>query len=114
MSMLKKKKNNFFYNLLSIVFFESKFLKLIFEFPRIFVLRLISIYRKYLSPLLPPTCRFYPSCSKYAEASFKKHGFWRGFYYTFLRVLKCNPLNPGGFDPVIRDDHNNYNKFKKH
>ena len=100
MSMLKKKKNNFFYNLWSIVFFESKFLKLIFEFPRIFVLRLISIYRKYLSPLLPPTCRFYPSCADYAVLALKKYNFFKAFFLIFKRLLKCNPFFRGGFDEV--------------
>ncbi|TLN26967.1 membrane protein insertion efficiency factor YidD [bacterium] len=61
---------------------------------------LIALYQKLLSPLLPPACRFYPSCSEYAREAFEKHGFFRGGALAARRILRCNPLHPGGFDPV--------------
>ncbi|TAL17379.1 membrane protein insertion efficiency factor YidD [bacterium] len=60
----------------------------------------IDLYRKLLSPLLPPSCRFYPSCSAYAREAFEIHGFFRGAGLTFMRVCRCHPFHPGGFDPV--------------
>jgi len=64
------------------------------------LLILIRAYRKLISPLLPDTCRFHPSCSAYAEEAVRRHGFFRGFYLSTRRVLRCHPLNPGGHDPV--------------
>jgi uncharacterized protein len=61
---------------------------------------LITVYRKVLSPLKPPTCRFYPTCSAYAFEAIEKHGLLKGGGLAIKRVLRCNPLNPGGFDPV--------------
>jgi len=61
---------------------------------------IISAYQKMVSPLFPPTCRFYPSCSQYAKESLLKHGFCKGLYYTLRRILKCHPFHPGGYDPV--------------
>ena len=63
----------------------------------IFVLRL---YRFCLSPYIPTTCRFYPTCSCYMIEAIQKKGFWRGISLGLMRILKCNPLHPGGFDPV--------------
>ena len=62
--------------------------------------RLIHIYRLILSPLIGNQCRFYPSCSHYAEESLLIHGFWRGTYLSAIRLLKCHPLHPGGEDLV--------------
>lgn len=64
------------------------------------LIAIIGIYQKYLSPLMGPTCRFYPSCSQYAKESLEKHGLVRGFCYTGIRLLKCHPFHPGGYDPV--------------
>ncbi len=61
---------------------------------------LIGIYRKYISPLKPPCCRFTPSCSEYAIEAFKKRGFFVGFGLTVWRILRCNPFSKGGPDPV--------------
>ena len=66
---------------------------------QIFIL-LIRCYRKVVSPLLLPACRFYPSCSCYAEAAIQKYGVLRGLYYGVARLLRCHPWHPGGFDPV--------------
>jgi putative membrane protein insertion efficiency factor len=64
------------------------------------LLILIRAYRKILSPILPDSCRFYPSCSAYAEEAVLRHGFIRGSWLSTKRVLRCHPLNPGGHDPV--------------
>ena len=61
---------------------------------------LISLYRKYISPLKPPCCRFTPSCSAYAIEAFRKRGFFVGFGLTVWRILRCNPFSKGGCDPV--------------
>ena len=61
---------------------------------------LISLYRKYVSPLKPPCCRFTPTCSAYALEAFKKRGFFVGFILTVGRILRCNPFFKGGYDPV--------------
>lgn len=61
---------------------------------------LIGIYRKYISPLKPPCCRFTPSCSAYAIEAFEKRGFFVGFILTVWRILRCNPFSKGGYDPV--------------
>ena len=64
------------------------------------LLFLLTIYRKIISPLKPPTCRFYPTCSAYAFEAIEKHGALKGSGLAVLRILRCNPMNPGGFDPV--------------
>ena len=61
---------------------------------------LIGLYRKYISPLKPPCCRFTPTCSEYALEAFRKRGFFAGFILTVWRILRCNPFSKGGFDPV--------------
>jgi len=65
------------------------------------VLILIRLYQKLVSPALPSnTCRFYPSCSHYGYQAIYKFGAWRGSVMAIWRVLRCNPWNPGGYDPV--------------
>ena len=61
---------------------------------------LIGLYRKYISPLKPPCCRFRPTCSAYAIEAFKKRGFFVGLILTVWRILRCNPFSKGGYDPV--------------
>jgi putative membrane protein insertion efficiency factor len=61
---------------------------------------LVKFYRKYISPLKPPCCRFEPTCSQYALEAFEEWGFLRGFYLTLMRILRCHPFCRGGFDPV--------------
>lgn len=61
---------------------------------------LIVFYRKWISPLKPPSCRFYPTCSAYGLEAIDKHGVMRGGWLTVKRVVKCAPWHPGGFDPV--------------
>ncbi len=63
-------------------------------------LLLIRLYQKVLSPLLPPSCRFYPSCSQYGYEAFEKYGIFKGGWLTARRILRCNPWTKGGFDPI--------------
>ena len=64
------------------------------------VIFLLRAYKRVISPLLPPACRFYPTCSEYAMDAVAKHGVLRGGILAAKRLIKCNPLHPGGFDPV--------------
>ena len=59
---------------------------------------IIKIYRKYISPMTPPSCRFHPTCSSYGLEAFEKHGFIKGFLMTTIRISKCHPFHPGGFE----------------
>ena len=61
---------------------------------------LLRGYQRYISPGLPPTCRFYPTCSAYAIEALQVHGLVRGSWLTFRRLLRCHPWHPGGIDPV--------------
>lgn len=61
---------------------------------------LIRFYRKRISPLKPPCCRFTPSCSSYALEAFEKRGCMAGFVLMIWRILRCSPLSPAGYDPV--------------
>jgi uncharacterized protein len=61
---------------------------------------LIRVYRYCISPMLGPNCRFYPSCSCYAEEAIEHHGVLRGSYLAARRILRCHPWHPGGYDPV--------------
>ncbi len=69
--------------------------------PRFILLGMIRGYQLLISPALPPdTCRFYPTCSHYGYQAIYKHGAIKGTALAVWRLLRCNPLNPGGFDPV--------------
>ena len=61
---------------------------------------LIKFYRLYISPLLGPSCRFYPTCSNYALEAFRTHNFFYALWLTVWRVIRCNPFSIGGYDPV--------------
>ncbi len=65
-----------------------------------FLIGAIKFYRKYISPLKPPTCRFTPTCSEYAMIAIDKYGVKKGGWLAIKRVLRCNPFFPGGNDPV--------------
>jgi len=60
----------------------------------------IRLYQRALSPLLPPSCRFTPTCSQYTYEAVAKYGALRGLWLGLRRFLRCHPLNPGGYDPV--------------
>jgi putative membrane protein insertion efficiency factor len=61
---------------------------------------LLQGYKLLISPLLPPACRFYPTCSVYAVEAIEKFGALRGSYLAIKRLLRCHPWHPGGYDPV--------------
>lgn len=60
----------------------------------------IKLYQKLISPLKPKTCRFYPTCSEYSIQAIQKYGFLKGSLKSIRRILRCNPFNPGGYDPL--------------
>ncbi len=60
----------------------------------------IRFYQKVISPLKPPSCRFYPTCSNYGIEAIEKHGGIKGGYLTINRILRCQPFCKGGYDPV--------------
>ncbi len=60
----------------------------------------VRFYRRFVSPLLPPTCRFEPTCSTYGLQALRTHGALHGFWLTVARVARCHPFHPGGYDPV--------------
>ena len=64
------------------------------------LLGLIRIYQMRLSKVLPPSCRFYPSCSHYGYEAIERYGAIRGGWLAVKRIARCHPLNPGGYDPV--------------
>jgi putative membrane protein insertion efficiency factor len=61
---------------------------------------LIRGYQMVVSPLLPPSCRYFPSCSVYAIEAITRHGVARGSWLSLRRIARCNPFKPGGYDPV--------------
>lgn len=75
------------------------------------IIFLIRIYQKTISPLLPSSCRFYPSCSNYSIEALQKHGFIYGLYLSVYRILRCNPLCKCGYDPVP-DSGTSFHFFK--
>ncbi|MEW6446921.1 MAG: membrane protein insertion efficiency factor YidD [Bacillota bacterium] len=64
------------------------------------VLKAIRLYQAIISPCLPPRCRFYPTCSRYALEAIERYGVIRGGLMAVRRVLRCHPFNSGGYDPV--------------
>ena len=76
--------------------------------------KLIRFYQRFLSPLKPPSCRFYPSCSAYALEAIQRFGPLKGMYLAIGRLLRCNPFNNGGVDhvPATWEDRKNRKKQK--
>ncbi len=60
----------------------------------------IRLYQRYISPALPPSCRYHPTCSQYTYEAVEKYGLVRGGWMGFLRLLRCHPFAHGGYDPV--------------
>ncbi|MCX8031698.1 MAG: membrane protein insertion efficiency factor YidD [Thermodesulfovibrionales bacterium] len=67
---------------------------------RRFLIFLIYLYRYLISPVLTPSCRFYPSCSEYAIEAIREYGSLKGLSFSLRRLLRCHPFNPGGYDPL--------------
>ncbi len=67
---------------------------------KILFIGLIRFYQLFISPLFPPTCRFYPTCSQYAIEAIQKKGALRGGWLAVKRIAKCHPFHSGGYDPV--------------
>ncbi|MDR1793373.1 MAG: membrane protein insertion efficiency factor YidD [Bacteroidales bacterium] len=70
-----------------------------FIFSKLFLL-LIVVYQRFISPLLPSSCRFVPTCSQYAKEAVKKYGAFKGGYLALKRILSCHPWGKSGYDPV--------------
>ncbi|MCK9280610.1 MAG: membrane protein insertion efficiency factor YidD [Melioribacteraceae bacterium] len=66
---------------------------------KIFIL-IIRLYQKFISPMFPPSCRFHPTCSEYAAQAISKYGVFIGGAKATWRILRCNPFNKGGLDPL--------------
>ena len=64
------------------------------------LLLLVYLYREYICPMTPPSCRFVPTCSEYAIEAIKKHGPFKGLYLAVRRILRCHPWGGSGYDPV--------------
>ena len=73
----------------------------LWNLPRFPMLGIIRLYQVLVSPVMAPnTCRFYPSCSHYGFQAIYKYGIFKGSFMAVWRLLRCNPFNPGGYDPV--------------
>ena len=68
--------------------------------PKRIMLGMIRFYRRFISPMFPPCCRFTPTCSAYALEAIQKYGALKRGYLAVRRILRCNPFHPGGYDPV--------------
>jgi putative membrane protein insertion efficiency factor len=68
---------------------------------RVVALGPLIFYKRFISPLMPPACRFYPTCSEYAMEVIRIHGLGKGLWLSFRRVLRCNPFCAGGYDPPV-------------
>lgn len=77
-----------------------KFVEILFYPIKLLAMGFIYFYKAVISPMLPHTCRFKPSCSSYALSAIKQFGFFRGVWLAFKRIMRCNPKSKGGIDPV--------------
>jgi len=75
------------------------------EIAKLVVLLLLRGYKWAISPLLPPACRYVPTCSEYAMEAVERYGVLRGSWMAVSRVLRCHPFVHGGYDPVVRHNH---------
>lgn len=76
------------------------------------IIGLIRFYQKYLSPLKSTKCPYYPCCSQYGLEAVKEHGAFKGSVMAFYRILRCNPLSKGGYDPVPKIRHRSFYEDK--
>ena len=79
---------------------NSSALMLLTRLPSLLLVALIQFYRRFVSPFTPPSCRFTPTCSRYAVDALRRYGVLRGGWLATWRVLRCNPFHPGGYDPL--------------
>lgn len=79
---------------------QGKLARGVKKIPTYIAVGIISFYKAAISPLLPSSCRFIPSCSEYGLLAFKRFGFRKGFVLTAKRILRCRPGGPHGYDPV--------------
>ncbi|WP_019135616.1 membrane protein insertion efficiency factor YidD [Cellulomonas massiliensis] len=77
-----------------------RLLRLVRRLPVLTLIGLVRVYQVVFSPLTPPTCRYYPSCSSYAVTALRRHGAVRGTWLAVRRVARCHPWAPGGVDDV--------------
>ena len=75
-------------------------MKVLKRIPSLIAIGIITLYRGMISPLIPSSCRFIPTCSAYGIEAFKRFGFIKGFILTAKRILRCRPGGPHGYDPV--------------
>ncbi|BCI61601.1 membrane protein insertion efficiency factor YidD [Solibaculum mannosilyticum] len=75
-------------------------LQFLWRLPRLLLMLPIRFYRRFISPNLPPACRFTPTCSQYALEAIERFGALKGGFLAIRRILKCHPFHPGGYDPV--------------
>ncbi|MBW2003480.1 MAG: membrane protein insertion efficiency factor YidD [Deltaproteobacteria bacterium] len=68
--------------------------------PRAYIVSLIKLYQVLVSPFMPSSCRFMPTCSTYASLAIDKYGIIKGGFLALIRILKCHPFHPGGYDPL--------------
>lgn len=71
------------------------------------LINMIRFYQKFISPMLPPTCRYQPTCSQYGIEAIQYYGIIKGMWLTVKRILRCHPFHKGGFDPVPIKEKNN-------
>ena len=76
---------------------------------KVFIL-LIKFYRKRISPMFPPSCRYYPTCSQYALTAIERYGAIKGGWMALKRIFRCNPYHEGGYDPVPEKEEHNHHK----
>ena len=72
------------------------------NFAKLVTLQLLRVYKWAISPLLPPACRYVPTCSEYAMEAVERYGALRGGWMAFVRILRCHPFSRSGYDPVVR------------
>jgi putative membrane protein insertion efficiency factor len=72
------------------------------NFAKLVTLQMLRAYKWAVSPLLPPACRFVPTCSEYALEAVERYGALRGGWMAFARILRCHPLGRAGYDPVVK------------